>query len=218
MFCDLVDSTVLSHRLDPEELRDLVHGYHQLCTREIEAFGGTVDKYLGDGVLAFFGYPVARERDAQAAVRAGLAIVDDMRHAAPDSLGARLAVRVGIHSGLIVAGQVGIVGKRELLAIGSAPNVAARVQGVAQPDSVVISEATRQLVEGFFECVDLGPQQLKGVEAPLRVYAVRGETGAQSRLEAGRANLSPLVGRTHELALLAERWARAAAGAGQVVL
>ena len=218
MFCDLVDSTGLSHRLDPEELRDLVHDYHELCTREIEAFGGAVDKYLGDGVLAFFGYPVARERDAQAAVRAGLAIVEAMRRAGPDSLGARLAVRVGIHTGLVVAGQVGIVGKRELLAIGSAPNVAARVQGVAQPDSVVISDATRQLIEGFFECVDLGPQQLKGVEAPLRVYAVRGETGAQSRLEAGRANLSPLVGRMHELALLEERWARAVAGAGQVVL
>ena len=162
---------------------------------------------------------MARERDAQAAVRAGLAIVEAMRHTAPDSLGARLAVRVGIHSGLVVAGQVGIVGKRELLAVGSAPNVAARVQGVAQPDSVVISEATRQLVEGFFECADLGPQQLKGVEAPLRVYAVRGESGAQSRLGAGRASLSPLVGRDDELAAAGGAvGARRRRASGQVVL
>ncbi|MFN8642324.1 MAG: adenylate/guanylate cyclase domain-containing protein [Candidatus Binatia bacterium] len=219
MFCDLVDSTALSHRLDPEELRDLVRAYHELCAREIERVGARVGQYLGDGVLAFFGYPVAREQDAQAAVRAGLAIVRAMRAAPPHSLGERLAVRVGIHTGLVVAGEVGIVGRREMLAIGSTPNVAARVQGVAPPDRVVVSETTHRLVDGFFECVDRGPQHLKGVDVPLRVYEVRGETAAQSRPQASRGiSLSPLIGRTAEVSLLADRWAGARAGTGQVVL
>jgi class 3 adenylate cyclase/predicted ATPase len=218
VFCDLVESTALSHRIDPEELRDLVHGYHELCTREVERFGGHVAQYLGDGVLAYFGYPVAREQDTQAAVRAGLAVVEAMGRQDSDHPGGRLAVRVGIHSGLVVAGEVDRVGKRELLAVGSTPNVAARVQSVARPDSVVISESTHRLVEGFFECVDLGPQTMKGVETPLRVFEVRAATAVQSRIESRGAGLTPLVGRDREVAMLTERWAATAGGHGQVVL
>src|SRR5262249_4971501 len=142
MFCDLVDSTGLSERIDPEELRDVIRGYYDICARDISRTGGYVARFSGDGVLAYFGYPVAHEQDAQAAVLAGLAIVDAMRNerGAP-------AVRVGIHSGLVVAGGgVGGANRRELLVVGSTPNIAARVQTAARPNSVVISDATYGLV------------------------------------------------------------------------
>ncbi len=219
VFCDLVESTALSHRIDPEELRDLVRGYQELCAREIGRVGGYVGQYLGDGVVAYFGYPLAHEQDAQAAVRAGLAIVEAMQRGNDPESPTRLAVRVGIHTGLVVAGEVGPVEKREFFAVGSTPNVASRVQGTARPNSVVISETTHRLVSEFFHCADLGPQELKGVSGPVRVYEVSGETGAQSHPEAALGgSLTALIGRDREVDVLRERWEQARSGHGQVVL
>jgi class 3 adenylate cyclase len=215
MFCDLVDSTGLSGRIDPEELRDVIRGYYDICAREISRTGGYLARYIGDGVLAYFGYPVAHEQDAQAAVLAGLAVVEAMRAGRREP-----AVRVGIHSGLVVAGGgVGAGDRRELLVIGSTPNIAARVQSVARPNRVVISEATYGLVRGFFDCVDLGEQVIKGVDTPLRIWEVRGETGAQSRPEAApKGGLTPLVGREREIATLLDCWQQSVRGHGRIVL
>ncbi len=219
VFCDLVESTALSQRIDPEELRDLVRGYHEVCAREIRRVGGHVGQYLGDGVVAYFGYPVAHEQDAQAAVRAGLAIVDTVQRDAAADPRTPLAVRVGIHTGLVVAGEIGPVEKRELLAVGSTPNVAARVQGVARPNSVVISETTHRLVRAFFHCTDLGPQEMKGVSGTVRVYEVGGDSGVQSRLDASfDGSLTALTGRDPEIDVLRARWEAACDGRGQVVL
>jgi class 3 adenylate cyclase/predicted ATPase len=219
VFCDLVESTALSQRIDPEELRDLVRGYHELCAREIRRVGGHVGQYLGDGVVAYFGYPVAHEQDAQAAVGAGLAIVEAVQRDAATHPRTPLAVRIGIHTGLVVAGQIGPVEKRELLAVGSTPNVAARVQGVARPNSVVISETTHRLVHAFFHCTDLGPQEMKGVSGLVRVYEVGGDSGVQSRLDTSiDGSLTALTGRDPELDVLLARWDAARGGRGQVVL
>ena len=219
VFCDLVESTALSQRIDPEELRDLVRGYHEMCAREINRVSGYIGQYLGDGVVAYFGYPVAHEQDAQAAVRAGLAIVEAVQRDAAADPRTRLAVRVGIHTGLVVAGEIGPVEKRELLAVGSTPNVASRVQGVARPNSVVISETTHRLVREFFHCTDLGPQEMKGVSGPVRVFEVAGDSGAQSRPEAALdGSLTALIGRDREVDVLRERWEGATRGRGWVVL
>lgn len=215
LFADLVDSTALAERVDPEEFRELVLAYHRLCADEIERFGGHVSQYLGDGVLAYFGYPVARENDAQGAVRAGLAIA---RVVAGHQASVELAARVGIHTGVVVTDESDPGGGRHL-AVGGTLNVAARLQSLAQPNTVVVSDATQRLVQGFFETWDLGLQTLKGLSAPLQVYEVRAETGAQSRIEAAlNVGLTPLVGRHDEVGVLVERWQRAAAGAGQVAL
>ncbi len=220
MFCDLVGSTPLSTQLDPEELREVVRAYQATCTEVIQRYEGYVAQHLGDGILIYFGYPVAHEDDAARAVRAGLEIVAALhkrnvgaQHAAP------LQVRIGIHTGLVVIGEIGSGEKREQLALGETPNIAARLQGVAEPDTVVISAATRHLVHGLFECQDLGPQELKGLSTPLAVYRVVGESAIQSRFEVAiRKGLTPLVGREHEIALLLERWQLAQEGEGQVVL
>jgi class 3 adenylate cyclase/predicted ATPase len=217
VFCDLVESTALSQRIDPEDLGDLVRGYHEVCAREIRRVGGHIGQYLGDGVVAYFGFPVAHEQDAQAAVRAGLAVVETMEREVDPR--ARLAVRVGIHTGLVVADEIGPLEKREIHAVGSTPNVASRVQGVARPNSVVISEATHRLVREFFHCTDLGPQEMKGVFGVMRVYEVRGDSGMQSRLDgAVEGSLTALTGRDLEVDVLRERWDSARGGRGQVVL
>ncbi|MGE0827250.1 MAG: adenylate/guanylate cyclase domain-containing protein [Candidatus Binatia bacterium] len=226
LFCDLVGSTALSERLDPEELREVVSAYQVTCTEVIQHYGGYLAQHLGDGLLVYFGYPVAHEDEAARAVRSGLEIV-----AALPGLNAYLQglvgtqqvlplqVRIGIHTGLVVIGEIGSSAKRELLALGETPNIAARLQGLAEPDTVVMSAATQQLVQGLFECQDLGPQTLKGILTPLGVYRVLGESGVQSRFEVavGRG-LTPLVGREEELSILQRRWAQAKEGAGQVVL
>src|SRR5712692_1476416 len=166
MFCDLVGSTALSTQLDPEELREVVRAYQQLCAQVISRFDGHLAKYLGDGLLVYFGYPVAHEDDAQRAVHAGLGIGEAMR-ASPllnPRLQQPLQVRIGIHTGLVVAGEMGGGDTRELLAIvGETPNVAARLQEIAVPDTVVISTATYRLIQGYFACRDLGPHTLKGI-------------------------------------------------------
>src|SRR5499426_821365 len=222
LFGDLVDSTVLARQLDPEDYREVVRAYQATCATVIERFDGTIAQYLGDGLLVYFGYPQAHEDDAQRAVRAGLEIVDALAplqaRLAADK-GIRLAVRLGIHTGLVVVGAVGTGGRQEQLALGDTPNVAARLQGMAAPDTVVVSEATWRLVQGYFAGQDLGLLPLKGVETPVQVYRVLGPSGAQSRLDVvSPRGLTPLVGREAEVALLRERWAQARDGLGQVVL
>src|SRR5918911_635441 len=179
MFCDLVDSTRLASQLDPEDYRALVRAYQQTCATVIQPFNGHIAQYLGDGLLVYFGYPQAHEDDAQRAGRAGLSILDAMRalsgRLAHDK-GVRVAVRLGIHTGLVVVGAMGGGDRQEQLALGETPNVAARIQGLAAPDTVVISEATFRLVRGYFPCQDLGAHLLMGLAAPLQVYRILGES------------------------------------------
>jgi class 3 adenylate cyclase/tetratricopeptide (TPR) repeat protein len=246
MFCDLVGSTALSEQLDPEEYREVVRVYQETCTEVIRRYDGQIAQHLGDGLLVYFGYPIAHEDDAQRAVRAGLEIVSSLQrfsspspfqgegrgegsvsvsssdapHPSPLPSGAReIHVRIGIHTGLVVIGEIGSSEKREILALGETPNLAARLQALAEPDTVVISAATQRLVQGLFTYQDLGPQELKGITTPVTVYQVLGESGVQSRFEmAVQAGLTPLVGRDEELALLRRRWCQAQNGEGQVVL
>ncbi len=229
MFCDLVGSTALSTQLDPEELREVVRTYQQTCAEVIQRYEGHVAQHLGDGLLVYFGYPTAHEDDAARAVRAGLEIIQVLhqsdvgarRRRAPTdlTLSLSLQVRIGIHTGLVVIGEMGSSAKREMLALGETPNLAARVQGVAQPDTVVISAATYRLVHGFFTCQDLGPREFKGIATAQSLYQVQGERAVQSRFEATiRTGLTPFIGRESELDVLRQHWERAQAGAGQIVL
>ena len=222
MFCDLVGSTPLAEKLDPEELREVMQAYQHACVAVVTRFGGHVAKYLGDGLLVYFGYPIAHEDAAQRAVQAGLGIVEAIRELPLPNLQLAhpLQVRIGIHTGLVVAGEMGSGEYRERLAIvGETPNIAARLQEKAVPNSVVISPATQRLVAGLFECQQLGPQTLKGISTPLEVYQVLRESNAQSRFEVSvSVGLTPLIGREHEVGLLAQRWERAKQGEGQVVL
>jgi class 3 adenylate cyclase len=222
LFCDLVGSTELSGQLDPEDLREVIRAYHTACAEVIQRFDGHIAQYLGDGLLVYFGYPQAHEDDAQRALRTALAMV-----AATGTLntrlerqhGIRLAVRLGIHTGLVVVGEIGSGSRQENLALGDTPNVAARLQGLAAPDTVVISAATFQLVQGYFTAEPLGAPTLRGVATPVPVYRILGESGVQSRLDAvPSTRLSPLVGREEEVALLPRRWEQAKTGLGQVVL
>jgi TOMM system kinase/cyclase fusion protein len=222
LFCDLVDSTALARQLDPEDYRDVVRAYQAASAAVIQRFDGTIAQYLGDGLLVYFGYPRAHEDDAQRAVRAALellaAIAPLQAQLAADQ-GIRLAVRLGIHTGLVVIGAVGTSGRQEQLALGDTPNIAARLQGLAEPDSVVVSEATYRLVQGYVTGQALGPQPLKGVETPVLAYRVLGTSGAQSRLDViSPHGPTPLVGREVEMTLLRERWAQAQDGLGQVVV
>jgi class 3 adenylate cyclase/predicted ATPase len=222
LFCDLVDSTVLSSQLDPEEWREVVRGYQETCATVIARFEGHIAQYLGDGLLVYFGYPLAHEDDAQRAVRAGLGIVEalgQLNTGLGQERGVQLAVRLGIHTGQVVVGEIGGGATHEQLALGETPNVAARLQGVAASNTVVISAATFQLLGGFFACQPLGTRPVKGIAQPLAVYRVLYESMARSRLEAaGSTSLTPLVGREQEVALLRERWAQVKEGMGQVVL
>ena len=222
MFCDLVDSTPLASQLDPEDWREVVRAYQETATAVIQRFDGHIAQYLGDGVLVYFGYPQAHEDDARRAVRTGLGIVEAMgalNARLAQRNGVQLAVRIGTHTGVVVVGEMGGGSRQEQLAMGETPNVAARLEGLAAPDTVVISPATLRLVQGYFTCHDLGAHPLKGLAAPLRVYCILGESAAQSRLDvAGATGLTPLVGRDAEVALLLERWAHSQDGAGQVVL
>src|SRR5215204_1706430 len=218
MFCDLVGSTALSAQLDPEEVREVVRGYQQTSAEVIERFGGHIAQYLGDGLLVYFGYPVAHEDDAAHAVRVGLRIIEAM-HTLNPRLSRPLQVRIGIHTGLVVVGEMGGGRRQEQLALGETPNLAARIQGQAAPDEVMISAATYRLVEGLFACEDRGQPELKGVASPLALYRVVKEEEAQSRFQVVvRKGLTPLVGREHEYGLLHERWERAKDGTGQIVL
>jgi class 3 adenylate cyclase/predicted ATPase len=220
MFCDLAGSTALAERLDPEDLRELVRAYQETCAQVIERFEGHVAQYLGDGLLVYFGYPQAHEDDGARAIRAGLEILEALARLntrLEREGGVRLPVRIGIHSGLVVVGEVGGGARHERLALGETPNVAARLQSLAEPDTVVISAATHRLVGAQFACEDSGTHDVKGVSAPLRVYRVLGESVATPAAPLPAAP-SPLVGREPELARLLACWARASAGQGQAVL
>jgi class 3 adenylate cyclase/predicted ATPase len=219
MFCDLVGSTALSARLDPEDMRAIIATYHKCCANLIERGGGFVAKYMGDGVLAYFGYPQSHEHDAERAVRAGLAIVE----AAPKletAGGAPLSVRVGIATGIVVVGDLlGSGESQERGVVGDTPNLAARLQSSAAPDSVVIAEGTRKLLGNLFELQDLGRLDLKGVAGQTRAFAALRAGSQESRFEALHADgLTALVGREEERDLLQRRWTNAKAGEGQVVL
>ena len=222
MFCDLVDSTQLSARLDPEVLREVVRSYQQVCGDVIARFQGYVAQYLGDGLLVYFGYPTAHEDDAQRAVRAALAIlatIETLNARLQQEKAVELAVRVGIHTGLVVIGRVGGSSRQEDLALGEPPNVAARLQGLADAGAVLISNSTYRLVHGLFSCRDLGSHNVKGLSAPLHAYRVTGMEAAQTRLDLSvAAGLTPLVGREQEVGLLLGRWEQAKDGLGQVVL
>ncbi len=214
LFCDLVGSTPLSQQLDAEEWRDVIARYQQAAAGAVARFGGHVAKNLGDGLLIYFGWPTAREDDPERAVRAGLAIVDAMAAlnaslAAGD--GTRLAVRIGLHTGPVVIADGGEV-------FGETANVAARVQGAAEPDTVVITAATQRLVGGLFVVEDRGPQALKGVRDPVTLYRVVQPSGVRRRLDLAAGRLSRFVGREVELATLVDRWERAQDGEGQTVV
>jgi class 3 adenylate cyclase/predicted ATPase len=222
MFCDLVDSTKLSSQLDPEEYREVVREYQKVCSEVTTRFDGHIAQLLGDGLLIYFGYPQAHEDDTQRAVRAGLGMLDaleDLNIRLKRDKGLQLAIHMGIHTGLVVVGHMGEQGRQEQLALGEVPNIASRIEGLAAPNTIAVSEATYRLVQGYFEYQDLGAQTLRGVAEPLNVYRVLRESGVRGRLDvAATRGLTPLVGREQEVGLLLERWEQAKAGQGQVVL
>jgi class 3 adenylate cyclase/predicted ATPase len=222
MFSDLVESTALSAQLDPEDLREVVRAYQQASSEVIARYDGHIAQYLGDGLLVYFGYPQAHEDDAQRAVRAGLGIVEaigTLNTTLRRERGIELAVRVGVHTGLVVIGEMGGGGREERLALGDTPNIAARLQGLAEPDAVLMSGSTAPLVAGYFTSKDLGRHPLKGITEPLSVHRVVAERSVQSRLEAASPRgWTPLVGREAEVATLLARWAQVQEGMGQVVL
>lgn len=218
MFVDLVGSTALSARLDPEELRDIIGAYHRRCAEVITRSGGFVAKYLGDGVLAYFGYPQAHEEDAEQSVRTGLALIEAVAKLDAGQ-GTSLQVRVGIATGLVVVGDLlGEGAAQEQAVIGETPNVAARLQGLAEPNTVVIADTTRRMLGGLFDYRDLGPLAIAGMDRPVQVWRVLGAGQVGSRFEALRGASTPLIGREEEIALLTRRWERAKAGDGSVVL
>ena len=214
LFCDLVGSTPLSQQLDAEDWRDVVTQYQQTARAAVTRFGGHVARYLGDGLLIYFGWPTAREDDPERAIRAGLAILDAMTplnaKLGADN-GTHLAVRIGMHTGPVVIADGGEV-------FGETPNVAARVQSAAEPDTVVISAVTQRLVAGMFVLEDRGPQALKGVREPVVLYRVVQPSGVRSRLDIAAGRLTRFVGREVELATLVDRWERAQDGEGQNVV
>ncbi|MGC2071858.1 MAG: adenylate/guanylate cyclase domain-containing protein [Pseudolabrys sp.] len=217
MFCDLVGSTQLSEKLDPEDLHKLIDAYRRECSTAIRRYGGEVARYLGDGVLAFFGWPYAHEDDAPRAVHAALEIVSVVTKI---SESVTLACRVGVCSGPVVVGEIrNSTASWSMDAVGETPNIAARLQTLAEPDTVLISESTRRLVSATFDLQGLGPQALKGITEPVRAYRVLAAKSAGSRFEAAHAGtLTPLVGRSSELRLLLDRWEKVKEGDGQVIL
>ncbi len=222
MFCDLVNSTVLSARLDPEDMRDVLRVYHDGCASVVSRFEGFVAKYMGDGVLVYFGYPHAHEDDAERAVRAGLALVKAIGATVlPLSGELKLQIRVGIATGLVVVGDlIGSGAAQEEAVVGETPNLAARLQGLAAPNAVVIAADTRRLTGGLFEYRDLGAATLKGFADLVQAWQVVGPSAIESRFEALHAasTTTPLIGRDEELDLLMRRWQQAKEGDGRVVL
>jgi class 3 adenylate cyclase len=218
MFCDLVGSTALSARLDPEDLREVIGAYHRAVAGVVARFDGFVAKYMGDGVLVYFGYPRAHEDDAERAVRAGLGLIEAVGRL--DVKSVKLQARVGVATGLVVVGDlIGEGSAQKQSVVGETPNLAARLQALAEPVAVVIAAGTRRLVGDLFECRDLGAVEVKGIATPVPAWQVLRLSAVASRFEALRgAALTRLVGRDEEIELLLRRWARAKAGDGQVVL
>jgi class 3 adenylate cyclase/predicted ATPase len=217
LFADLVGSTALSERLDPEDMRAVINAYQRSCAAVVARYDGHIAKYMGDGVLAYFGYPQAHEEDPERAVRAGLDLVRAVRALAPRPE-LELEVRVGIATGLVVVGElIGEGVAKEQAVVGNTPNLAARLQELAHPGEVIISAATRRLIGSLFECNDLEAKQLKGFAGPVRMSRALG-VRTVDRFEALRTSLTPLTGREQEIALLLERWRRACEGEGHVVV
>src|SRR5262249_39172118 len=211
MFSDLVGSTALSARMDPEDLREVISAYQKSVAETVRRFGGFVAKYMGDGVLVYFGYPQAHEDDAERAVRAGLelvAAVGDLK------TNAALETRVGIATGLVVVGDlIGSGASQEQAIVGETPNLAARLQGIAEPNAVVVAEGTRRLVGNLFELQDLGGQDLKGIAGSVRAWVALRLSSVESRFDALHASgFTELVGREEELELLLRRWSKAKTG------
>lgn len=216
-FADLVDSTGLTERWDPEEFQDLVAEYQAICAAVTRRYEGHIAHYLGDGVVAFFGYPSAHEDDAIRAVHSGLEIVERVRKLRVH--GERVHLRVAIHTGLVVVGDVGGQDRGEQMVLGEVPNIAARLQAEAEPDTVLISEATRKLVRGHFELEDGGPRTLRGLSRAVQVYKVVGNAASHTRFEAiATADLTPLTGRDREVEQIRGLWERAREGHGEALL
>jgi class 3 adenylate cyclase/predicted ATPase len=217
MFCDLVGSTALSARLDPEDMREVISAYQKCVADTMHRIGGFVAKYMGDGVLVYFGYPQAHDDDAERAIRAGLELIQavaGLKSSAP------LQTRVGIATGLVVVGDlIGQGEAQERGVVGETPNLAARLQGIAEPNTVVIAETTRRLIGNLFDLQDLGGQDVKGIGNHVRAWRALRAASVESRFEALRASgMTELVGREEELELLLRRWSKAKTGEGQVVL
>jgi len=222
MFSDIIGSTALSENLDPEDLLTILRDYQAACSKVIGLYEGHLAKYLGDGILAYFGYPAAHEDDARRAIQAGLGIIEAMgsiRERLLRETGAQIDVRVGIHTGLVVVGDKDVedpLGSNAI--VGNAPNLAARIQAAAEPNTLIVSSDTFKLTQGFFEVVDYGTHQLKGISQAVKLYRVVHESTARSRLEAASGQLTPLAGRDEELKILINRWHRAKEGSKQIVL
>jgi class 3 adenylate cyclase len=216
MFSDLVGSTALSARMDPEDLREVISAYQKCVAETVQRFGGFVAKYMGDGVLVYFGYPQAHEDDPAQAVRAGLTLIEAVSAL---KSAVSLQTRVGIATGLVVVGElIGSGEAQERGIVGETPNLAARLQGLAEPNTVVIAESTRRLLGNLFELQDLGAKEVKGIAEPVHAWAALRASAVESRFEALRAATTPLVGRDEDVALLMRRWEQAKAGDGQIVL
>ena len=221
MFCDLVGFTSLSERLDPEDLLQLVKKYELICAEVIDRFEGNIQQFLGDGLMVYFGHPLAHEDDAQRAVFAALEILDKLpvlNKSLEQDFNVSLKMRIGIHTGGVVVGEMGKADSPEIRALGETPNVASRIQDLADPNSLVISEATHDLVKGFFDTQDLDEYDIKGISRPIKLWRVIRKSGKQTRLEVAGSRLTPLVGRDHEIDLLLNQWARAKGGIGQTVM
>ena len=217
MFSDLVGSTALSARMDPEDLREIISAYQKCVAETVRCFGGFVAKYMGDGVLVYFGYPEAHEDDVERAVRAGLDLVVAVGDLKTD---ATLQTRVGIATGMVVVGDlIGSGAAQEQAIVGETPNLAARLQAIAEPNTVIIADDTRKLLGNLFELDDLGARELKGIAGSVRAWTALRASSVASRFEAQHeTNLTPLVGRDEELELLLRRWRQAVGGEGRVVL
>jgi class 3 adenylate cyclase len=205
MFCDLVGSTAMAARLDPEELREVIGAYHRSVAEAVRRFDGLVAKYMGDGVLVYFGYPQAHEDDAERSVRAGLDIVAAVGALDTPAIG-KLQVRMGIATGLVVVGDlIGEGAAQEQAVVGETPNLAARLQALAEPGSVVIAPATRRLIGNLFRLEALGRHEVKGLSEAVEAWAVEGLAAAEGRFEAVRSGrLTGFVGREHELAHISQ--------------
>jgi len=218
MFCDLVGSTALSTKLDPEDLSQVMVAYQEAAAGEITKFGGHIAKFMGDGVLAYFGWPRAYEHDAERAVKAGLELIDVIgRLKAPDNT--PLACRVGIATGSVVVGDlIGDGAAQEEAVVGETPNLAARLEALAEAGQVVLSASTRRLIGELFDVVDLGEHHLKGFDRPIKAWRALGERSLESRFEAKSHDAAPIVGRSRELELLTDLWTKTRSGHGHVVL
>ena len=218
MFCDIIGFTSLSARLDPEDLSSVIRGYQARAATIITRFGGFIARYVGDGVLTYFGWPEAHEANAEKAVRAALAIIEAISQAPVRT--EQLRVRIGIATGLVVVGEpIGTGDARQQTAIGETPNLAARLQGLAEPNGIAIDAATRRQIGGLFECQDLGKVALKGLPDLVSAWRVLREAAVESRFEAMHAQtMTPMIGRDEELELLLRRWRQAQEGEGQLVL